>query len=58
MGHPPMALTSKECPEKGCLEMRLGELGCPSDREGVRDGKHPEVAGAPPAGGEMSCPEF
>lgn len=54
MGHPPAALTSGECPEKGCLQMKIGELGC----QGVRDGKHPEVAGTPPPGGEMPCPEF
>lgn len=54
MGHPPAALTSRECPEKGCLQMKLGELGC----QGVRDGKLPEVAGTPPPRGRNALPGF
>lgn len=57
-GHPPAALSSRDCLEKGCLEMKLGELGVHSGREGVRDGKHPEAEAAPSPGGEAACPEF
>ena len=50
-GHPAVALRSRDCLEKGCLEMKLGELGVLSDGEGVWDGKYPEVAGALSLGG-------
>lgn len=57
-GHPPVALTSRASQQRECLETELGGLGCHSDREGVREGRHPAVAGTRPPGREISFSEF
>lgn len=57
--HLPVVLASRDSLEReGYLERKLGELGCPSDKEGVRVGKYPAMAGTAPPGGETSCLEF
>lgn len=57
-GHPPVALTSRGSQEREGLETELGGLGCHSDREGVREGRRPAVAGTRPLGREISFSEF
>lgn len=37
-GHPSMVLASRDSLERGYLEIKLGELGCPSDKEGEGQG--------------------
>ena len=58
-GHLLAAVRGRGCQERGCLETKLGELGCHSAMEGSRMTKKKNaLVGKPPSRAETSCPEF